>query len=149
MTSTKIAPIHPGELLRDDFIAENDIGANHLALELHVPSSRIAEIIAGRRVITAETALRLARYFGTTAEFWINLQTHYDLEVAEDAKAEAIEREVRPIPRLENAKRRRGVTLSGASADSDSKRPLFYRTSTPLVPGREPVEVRRRNDGGT
>jgi len=93
----KLTPVHPGEVLRDDFLVPSNITANRLALDIRVSASRIGEIINGRRSITAETALRLARYFGTTAQFWINLQSHYDLQVAEDESAEAIARDVRPL----------------------------------------------------
>src|SRR4029077_8623715 len=74
-------PVHPGEILREDFIKPLGLSVNKLELELHVPATRIGEIIHGRRRITAETALRLARYFRTNAEFWLNLQNFYDLEV--------------------------------------------------------------------
>jgi addiction module HigA family antidote len=94
---TKLSPVHPGEVLREDFLTPNALSANRLAMDLRVPASRIGEIIHGRRSVTAETALRLARYFGTTAEFWLNLQSHYDLQVAKDASAEAIARDVRPL----------------------------------------------------
>lgn len=96
-TDKKIDPVHPGEVLRDDFLVPNDLSANRLAIELHVPATRIGEILNGRRAITADTALRLARYFGTSAEFWLNLQSHYDLEIAEDASFAIVEREVHPL----------------------------------------------------
>jgi addiction module HigA family antidote len=94
---TKIPPIHPGEVLRGDFLAPNKLSASRLAMDIRVPASRIGEIINGRRSVTAQTALRLARYFGTTAEFWLNLQSHYDLEIAKDASADTIARDVRPL----------------------------------------------------
>ena len=75
------APVHPGEVLLEDFMKPLNLTANRLALELHVPATRIGEIVHERRRITAETALRLARYFRTNAEFWLNLQNFYDLEV--------------------------------------------------------------------
>src|SRR6266568_2704015 len=74
-------PVHPGEVLREDFMKPLGLTVNRLALELHVPATRIGEIVHERRRITAETALRLARYFKTNAEFWLNLQNCYDLEV--------------------------------------------------------------------
>lgn len=85
-TKTKtIPPIHPGEPLREDFLKPLGLAANRLALELLVPVTRIHDIVRGSRAITADTALRLARYFGTTPQFWINLQSNYDVELAQDA----------------------------------------------------------------
>lgn len=78
-------PIHPGETLREDFLKPLRLTPNRLALELRVPATRINDIVRGRRSITADTALRLARFFGTTPLFWINLQANYDLEVATEA----------------------------------------------------------------
>ena len=91
---TKISPIHPGEVLAEDFMAPRNLTANALALALRVPANRISDVVRGKRAITAETALRLARYFNTTPQFWVNLQAHYDLEVARDQKGADIEREV-------------------------------------------------------
>src|SRR5260370_26548428 len=76
-----MAPVHPGEILREDFMKPLGLSVNKLALELHVTATRIGEIVHERRRITAETALRLARYFKTNAEFWLNLQDMYDSEV--------------------------------------------------------------------
>jgi len=92
----RLAPIHPGEILREDFLLPLGLSMNKLSLDLRVPVTRIAEIVHERRAITPDTALRLARYFNTSARFWLNLQAAYDLEVAEDELAESIEREVRP-----------------------------------------------------
>jgi antitoxin HigA-1 len=89
-------PIHPGEILREELMKPLKLSANKLALELRVPSNRILEIVNGERAITADTALRLARYFGMTAQFWINAQGRYDLEKAQDELAQKIEREVNP-----------------------------------------------------
>ena len=91
-----LPPIHPGEILRADFMEPLGLSMNRLALDLRVPVTRIAEIVHERRGITADTALRLARYFNTSAGFWLNLQTAYDLETAEDKLTRVIEREVRP-----------------------------------------------------
>ena len=91
-----LPPIHPGEILRADFMEPLGLSINRLALDLHVPVTRIAEIVHGRRGITSDTALRLARYFNTTPGFWLNLQSSYDLEVAQDKLSRTIEREVRP-----------------------------------------------------
>ncbi len=90
----KLAPIHPGEVLAEDFIAPLGLSANKLALDLHVPANRLTEIIRGRRALTAETALRLARYFKTSPAFWMNLQAQFDLELTKDECGAAIEREV-------------------------------------------------------
>jgi addiction module HigA family antidote len=91
-----LPPIHPGEILREDFLKPLQLSMNKLAMDLHVPVTRIAEIIHERRGITPDTALRLARYFNTSARFWLNPQAAYDLEVAEDELAREIERDVRP-----------------------------------------------------
>jgi antitoxin HigA-1 len=95
--SAKLAPIHPGEILREDFMKALGISMNRLALDLHVPVTRIAEIVHERRGITPDTALRLGRYFNTSARFWLNAQSSYDLELAQDALQSAIERDVRPL----------------------------------------------------
>ena len=90
-------PVHPGEILREDFMKPLGLTINKLALDLHVPATRIGEIVHERRRITAETALRLARYFHTNPEFWLNLQNFYDLEIERRSGAElAIERDVHP-----------------------------------------------------
>lgn len=91
----RLAPIHPGQVLQE-ILAEAGITMNALALSLRVPANRIGAIIKGRRGITVDTALRLARYFGTSAQMWINLQARYDLEMAKDSMKEQIEREVLP-----------------------------------------------------
>jgi len=88
--------IHPGEILRAEFMEPLKLSMNRLAADLRVPVTRIAEIVHELRGITPDTALRLARYFNTSAGFWMNLQTAYDLEVAEDELSRTIEREVRP-----------------------------------------------------
>jgi addiction module HigA family antidote len=92
----RLPPIHPGEILRAEFMEPLKLSMNRLALDLHVPVTRIAEIVHERRGITPDTALRLARYFQTSARFWLNLQSAHDLEVAEDELSRKIEREVRP-----------------------------------------------------
>jgi antitoxin HigA-1 len=94
-------PVHPGEVLREDFMKPLGLTVNRLALELHVPATRIGEIVHERRRITAETALRLARYFNTNAEFWLSLQNFFDLEVTRrSGKISEIERQVHPAPAL-------------------------------------------------
>jgi addiction module HigA family antidote len=97
VTAGKRLPlIHPGEILRDDFLRPMKISVYTLAQAIKVPRSRANDIVLGRRGITADTAFRLARYFGTTADFWINLQARYDLDAAERKLRRRIEREVRP-----------------------------------------------------
>lgn len=91
---TKRAPIHPGYILQTEFLDELGLSAYALAKALRVPVNRVTGIIKGERAITADTALRLARFFGTTPEFWLNLQTHYDLTVTSRRDAQRIEREV-------------------------------------------------------
>jgi addiction module HigA family antidote len=96
-TNTKtMPPIHPGETLREDFLKPLGLTANRLATELFVPVTRINDIVRRRRAITAGSALRLARYFGTTPQFWINLQSNYDLELAQDAQGAEISGRIRP-----------------------------------------------------
>jgi len=97
MPSTdRLPPIHPGEVLREEFLAPLGMSAHELALALRVPATRISDIVNEKRGITADTALRLSRYFGTTARFWLNLQASYELEVAEDRLGKAVVREVLP-----------------------------------------------------
>lgn len=92
----QMPPVHPGEILREDLMKPLGLSVNGLARELKVPVTRISEIVNGRRALNADTALRLSRYFGSTPQFWINLQAAYDLSVTIDASADRIEREVRP-----------------------------------------------------
>ena len=80
----KMPPIRPGEILKEDFLAAMGLSQYRLAKGIGVPPRRINEIVHGKRAITADTALRFARFFGTTAEFWLNLQSHYDLEISRD-----------------------------------------------------------------
>ena len=91
----KLKPIHPGEHLREDFIKPLGLSSNALARAQEVTLARINEILRGTRDITADTALRLARFFGTDAQSWLNLQSHYDIQCAEDAAGRAIQR-IRP-----------------------------------------------------
>ena len=90
-------PIHPGEILAEEFLKPMGLTQYRLGIDTGIPHSRITAIVKGRRSITAETAMRLARYFGTTPGFWLNLQKTYDLEIAEDKSAERIVREVTPL----------------------------------------------------
>ncbi len=94
MRTKKIAPVHPGEILAEDFMAPRGLTANRLALDLHIPANRLTEIIRWRRGITADTALRLARYFDTSAEMWLGLQADYELRKAKDEIGRRVEREV-------------------------------------------------------
>lgn len=97
----RLPPVHPGEILLEEFLKPFGISQYRLAVEIHVPPRRINEIVHGLRSITADTALRLARYFGTSPAFWMNLQTRYDLEVQTDRLGRRIERE---IPRVASRK---------------------------------------------
>jgi antitoxin HigA-1 len=92
----KLRPIHPGQVLKT-VLDDAGISANALALALRIPANRLTEIIKGRRSISADTALRLRRYFGTSAQMWMNLQAKYDLDSAEDTLADRIETEVQPM----------------------------------------------------
>lgn len=100
MTASKLRPIHPGEILREEFLLPLEMTPHALAMQLRVPAPRINDIVREKRGITADTALRLARFFNTTAQFWLNLQTAYDLKIAENMLSEKINREV---PRLQAA----------------------------------------------
>src|SRR6266705_958503 len=97
MKTKKLAPIHPGEILREEFMKPLGLSQNALARALNVPPRRINEIVLEKRGITADTALRLARYFGTSAEMWTGLQADYDLRLVRYEKARTIEREVEPL----------------------------------------------------
>ncbi|OFX07843.1 MAG: addiction module antidote protein, HigA family [Alphaproteobacteria bacterium RIFOXYD12_FULL_60_8] len=90
------APTHPGEVLREDFLKPMGLSQYALAKAIHVPQIRVSEIVHGKRAVTPDTALRLARYFGTSAEFWIGMQASYDLDSARDQKGAAIESQVNP-----------------------------------------------------
>jgi addiction module HigA family antidote len=90
----RLVAIHPGEFLREDFLKPLSLSINALAMALHVPTTRISEIVNERRGITTDTALRLGRYFGTTPDFWINMQAAYELAIAEDRLLPRIEKEV-------------------------------------------------------
>ena len=91
-----LPPVHPGEIIREDFLIPLAISVNQLAKSLAVDAARLNDIVRGRRGITADTALRLARHLGTTAEFWMKLQADYELRVARQEKLKQIERAVRP-----------------------------------------------------
>ncbi len=96
MAATKLTPVHPGEILAEEFLKPLKISQNRLGRDLGVPAQRINDIVKGKRSITVDTALRLARYFKTTPQFWLNLQAHYDLEMARETHLlERINRDVR------------------------------------------------------
>jgi addiction module HigA family antidote len=95
MKKNRIPPIHPGEILLEEFLEPMGISQNRVALDMRVPPRRINEIVHGRRRITADTALRLGRYFGMSAQFWLGLQMDYDLDTEEDKLGERLAEEVR------------------------------------------------------
>lgn len=99
MATNKMRPIHPGEILREEYLAPLGMSANALAMALHVPAPRINDVVRERRAVTPDTALRLARYFDTTAQFWLNLQSSFDLKQAENEAGGRIAEEVRPLQR--------------------------------------------------
>ena len=103
MKSSKLAPIHPGEILREEFMRPLGLSQNALARALNVPPRRINEIVLEKRGVTADTALRLARYLGTTAEMWTGLQADYDLRLARYEKERQIERDIEPLASLQPA----------------------------------------------
>ncbi|NJN93967.1 MAG: HigA family addiction module antidote protein [Anaerolineales bacterium] len=96
MSEKALTPIHPGEILMEEFLKPMSLSQNRLALDIGVPARRINEIVLGKRSITADTALRLGRYFGMSPQFWLGLQMDYDLDMTEDALASRLEREVKP-----------------------------------------------------
>jgi antitoxin HigA-1 len=97
MAHHKLLPIHPGEILLEEFLSPLGVSQYRLAKETSVPARRINEIVRGSRSISADTALRLARYFGTSERFWLNLQARYDLEVAKDRLGDRLTREVKVL----------------------------------------------------
>ncbi|MXY48950.1 MAG: HigA family addiction module antidote protein [Gemmatimonadetes bacterium] len=99
MPAAIMPPIHPGEILKEEFLEPLGLSQYRVAVDISVPPRRINEIVHGKRAISADTALRLARYFGTTDRFWLNLQTHYDLELQRDRLGERLKTEVRVLNR--------------------------------------------------
>ena len=95
MTEEKLQPIHPGEVLLEEFLKPMNLSQSRLALDIGVHPRRINEIVLGKRSVTADTALRLARYFGNSPQFWLGLQAEHDLDVAEDLLGDRLDREVR------------------------------------------------------
>ncbi len=94
MSKKKMLPLHPGEILLEEFLRPMGLSQNRLALDIRVPARRINEIVLGKRRITADTALRLARYFKMSPQFWLGLQIDYDLDVAEDKLADRLDKEI-------------------------------------------------------
>ncbi|MBL8503846.1 MAG: HigA family addiction module antidote protein [Rhodocyclaceae bacterium] len=99
MATNKMRPIHPGEILREEYLAPLGMSAHALAMALRVPAPRINDIVRERRAVTTDTALRLARYFDTTPQFWLNLQNSYDLKLAASQSGRKIAQEIRPLRR--------------------------------------------------
>lgn len=99
VSNERLQPIHPGEILREEFLVPLGITPHALSLALQIPATRINDIVRERRAITTDTALRLARYFGNTAEFWMGLQTDYDMAIARDSLRDALDR----IQRIDSA----------------------------------------------
>ena len=97
MKRKKLEPVHPGEILQKEFLEPMGLSQNKLAIALHVPARRINEIVLGKRRVTADTALRLAKYFNNSAQFWLGLQMDYELDVAEDALESKIDKEIIPM----------------------------------------------------
>jgi antitoxin HigA-1 len=97
MTRKKLKPVHPGEILSEEFMVPLGLSMNKMAMDLRVPVTRIADIVNEKRRITADTALRFAYYFSNAPTFWMNLQTRYELEVAQDELAAKVERDVQPL----------------------------------------------------
>ena len=97
MMTNGMRPIHPGEILREDFLKPLQMSANALSKALRVPAGRVNDIVLGRRGVTPDTALRLARYFGGDAQSWLNLQQSYDLKLTQKQKAKQIEAEIEPL----------------------------------------------------
>lgn len=91
-----IPPVHPGEILKAEFLEPLGLSVNALSRAISVPRTRLNDIVLGRRGLTADTALRLSRYFGVSAQFWMNLQSRYELEIAEETSGERLAREIRP-----------------------------------------------------
>ena len=97
MKNKKMAPIHPGEILLEEFLIPFEISQYRIAKDVNVPARRINEIVHGKRSITADTALRLGKYFGNSAQFWMNLQSHYDLELQNDAIGNELKTSIKSI----------------------------------------------------
>ena len=95
MVEKKLKPVHPGEVLLEEFLKPMNLSQNRLAISIRVDARRINEIVKGKRRVTADTSLRLSRFFGNSAQFWMGLQSDYDLDVAEDELGDRLDREIR------------------------------------------------------
>jgi addiction module HigA family antidote len=95
MSERKLNPVHPGEVLLEEFLKPMELSQNKVAIEIGVDTRRINEIVLGKRRVTADTALRLARFFGTSPQFWLGLQNDYDLDIAQDSLGDRLQKEVR------------------------------------------------------
>ena len=136
MVTRRLEPIHPGEILEEDFMRPFGLSANALAKRIDVPVTRISEMVRGRRGISADTALRLARFFGTSPELWLGLQAEYDLRVARREVGDSVESHIVPLKRA-----------AGGYAEpaSDPRRPVRERPTAYRAPtGRTPPRDRRR-----
>jgi addiction module HigA family antidote len=125
MPRRKLPPVHPGEILHEEFLVPLGLSQYRLAKETSVPPRRINEIVRGERAVTADTALRLARYFGTSERFWLNLQARYDLEVEKDRLGNRLQREVKV----------RAVADMPAAASDRADRRTKPRQRTAVRPG--------------
>jgi len=114
----RFPPVHPGEMLREEFLVPMGLSAHALAMALQVPATRIAEIVKEKRGISGDTALRLGRYFHTSAHFWMNLQSHYELELARDSVGPEFEQAIKPAPLDE-----RGELMSRSGAGRTASNP--------------------------
>jgi antitoxin HigA-1 len=115
----RLKPVHPGEVLREDFLVPAGMSVNQLALALRISTPRLNQIVRGMSAVTPNTALRLARYLNTTPDFWLNLQTQYDLDLTKDQQGRLIQREV--LPRKAASKESRQVYAGGHSKRSRSR----------------------------
>jgi len=142
--AAKLPPVHPGETLRADFLKPFGLSANRLAAELHGPLTRINGIALGRRYISADTALCLARYFGTSPQFWIDLQANYDLEVTLDASAALVGSQVKPRRAARSTgcrRRRRHVAGSQKRLPPVHPGEALQEISTPRAVRRLPTTI--------
>jgi addiction module HigA family antidote len=135
MATRRLEPIHPGEILEEDFMRPLGLSANALARRIDVPVTRISEMVRGRRGITADTALRLARFFGTSPELWLGLQAEYDLRVARREVGDSVASRIVPLKRAAGYDQR----------ESDPRRQVGERLAAYRAPtGRRPTRDRRR-----
>ena len=126
MATRRLEPIHPGEILEEDFMRPLGLSANVLAKSIDVPVTRISEMVRGRRGVTADTALRLARFFGTSPELWLGLQAEYDLRVARREIGDSVERQIVPLKRAAG-----GAYEPASTARLLRERRTAYRAARP------------------